>query len=229
MLEGGAARAAIDVSPSDAPGENSPMKRGEPLADLRARTIPGLPAPHERLARLEDERLDLISAYFEHIGDLTMRVVAELKQRQRRPLVGWQPLHVLEHFAQVFPPLNLVCQTVDNRWIRCHVVEIEGVAARAQLGQAAVASDRVQPGPQGNLAIAATQCPVRGDKGHLQRILGGLFAAEHVHAEREQAAGISIVDSFESVAFAGPHLGDQVLVRLVKYRPSLYQRARADE
>src|ERR1700722_12265867 len=98
MLEGGAAGAAINVSPSDASRQNSPMKRREPLADLRARTVPGLPAAHERLAGLEDERLDLISAYFEHIGDLTMRVVAELKQRQRRPLVGWQPLHVLEHF-----------------------------------------------------------------------------------------------------------------------------------
>jgi hypothetical protein len=72
-----------------------------------------------------------------------MRVVAELKQRQRGPLVGRQPLHVLEHFAQFFPPLNLVCQAVENRSIHRHFVEIKGVAARAQLRQAAVASDRV--------------------------------------------------------------------------------------
>ncbi len=229
MLEGRATRAAINVRPSDAPGQNPPVQRGQPLADLRARPVPGLPAPHQRLARLEDERLHLLPAHFEHIGDLTMRMVAEFKERQRSPLVGGQPLHVLEHFAQFFTPLDLVCQAVDHGPIHRHVVEIKGVAARAQLGQAAVASNRVQPGPQGHIAIAATQGPVCGDEGQLQRVLGRFPASQHVHAEREQAARISIVDGLESVAFAGSNLGDQVLIRSVKYRPSLYQRARADE
>jgi hypothetical protein len=229
MLEGRAARAAIDVSPRDAPGQNPPVQRGEPLADLRARTVPGLPAPHERLAGLEDECLHLLSAHFEHIGDLTMGVVAELKQRQRSPLVGRQPLHVLEHLAQLFPPLDLVRQAIESRPIHCHVVEIESVAARTQFGQAAVSSDRIQPGPQGNLTIAATQGPVGGDKGQLQRVLGRLSASQHVHAEREQAACIPIVDGLEGAAFAGSHLGHQVVVGLIEYRPSLRQGARADE
>jgi hypothetical protein len=99
VLERRAARAAIDVGARRAAGEDPPLERCQPLPDLRARTIPRLPATHERLAGLEDERLHFLPAHAQHLSNFMVRVVAELEQHQRRALVSREPLQVFQHFA----------------------------------------------------------------------------------------------------------------------------------
>jgi hypothetical protein len=65
-------------------------------------------ATHERLARLKDERLHLLPAHAEHGSDFCVRVTAERKHHQHGALVGWQPLHVLQRFAELLPLLDLI-------------------------------------------------------------------------------------------------------------------------
>src|SRR5436305_8879532 len=89
--------------------------RCQPFPDLHARAIPCSSAPRESLASLEDKRLDLLAAHAEYRSDLGVRVVTQLKENQRGTLVGWQPLHVLEHFAEVLPPLNLIRRAIETR------------------------------------------------------------------------------------------------------------------
>jgi hypothetical protein len=69
------------------------------LASLGARTMTSSPTAHERLARLEDQRLDLLAAHAQHRRDLSLRLVTQLKEHQRRALVGGQPLDVLQQLT----------------------------------------------------------------------------------------------------------------------------------
>ena len=79
------------------------------------------------------------------------------------------------------------------------------------------------------LLLPATQRPIRGDKRQLQRVLGRLAASEHVHAEREHAAGVSIVDRLESSIVAGTHPGHEVVVGLAHDRPAVHRLAEAND
>ena len=121
------------------------MQRCKPLADLHTRAISRGPATHERLARLEDERLHLFRADAEHSSDFFVWVIAELKEHERGALISRQPLDVLQHFAQLLAALNLVCYPLEERSVCRHFVDIGDIAAGAQLRQAAIASDRVKP------------------------------------------------------------------------------------
>jgi hypothetical protein len=109
------------------------VERGQALADVRARTISSLPAAHERLAGLEDQRLDLLLANSQHLCDFVMRLVAELEQHQRGALVGREPLHVLQHLAQFLAPLDLIGQAVEELSLSRECIVVDDVAARAQL------------------------------------------------------------------------------------------------
>ena len=133
VFEGLAARTAIDVGAQEAARRNAPLHRGQLLANVAARMLPGLAAAHERLARLEDERLDLLRADAQHAGDVLLRVVAELEQDQRGALIGREPLHVVEHLAQVLAPLDLVGETLEDRVVGRQLVDADRVAASPQL------------------------------------------------------------------------------------------------
>ena len=61
--------------------------------------ISRVPSTHERLARLEDERLHLLAADAKDGGDFIVRVIPQLEEHQRGALISRQPLHVLHHFA----------------------------------------------------------------------------------------------------------------------------------
>ena len=109
-----------------------------------------------------------------------------------------------------------------EKWsIYHHPVDIDNIAAGPQLRQTAIASDRVQPWPQRNVALAAAQRPKRGDKRQLERVLRGLATSEQMHAEREQAASVSIVDSLEGGIVASPQAGHKVLVAVAQNGPAI--------
>ncbi len=125
------------------------------LANLCARTIPRLPAPHQGLARLVDQGLHLFLADAQHRRNVGVRVVAELEQHERGTLVQGQPLQVVQQLAELLPPLDLVRQPVEVRSVERSFVGRDVVATSPQLGQAPVASDRVEPRTQGDVALAA--------------------------------------------------------------------------
>ena len=61
----------------------------------------------QRLAGLEDERLDLLAAHAEHRRDLRVGLVAELEEDQRGALVVGQALQLVDQLAQVGAQLDL--------------------------------------------------------------------------------------------------------------------------
>ena len=194
------------------------LQGGQLLADVAAGMLASRAAAHQRLPCLEHERLDLLSANAQDGGDLLLRVVAELEQHQRGPLVGGQPLHVVEHLAEVLAPLDLVGEAlVERRVGERRMVHADGLPAGAQLRQAAVAGDGVEPWPQGDAAVTSLQGAVGGDERQLQGILGRLAVAEHVHAEGEDPAGVAVVDLLERIAVAGAHTGHQQLVVVTEH------------
>ncbi len=67
------------------------------------------------------------------------------------------------------------------------------------------------------------QRPIRGDERQLQRVLGRLAVSEHVHAEREHATGVAIVDRLESIIVPATHPGHKVLVGLAQDRSTVYR------
>jgi hypothetical protein len=154
MFKGLAAGAAVDVRPQDAARRDAALHRGQLLAYVSAWVLSGRSATDERLACLEDERFDLLGADAEHAGDLLLGVVAELKQNQCGALVSGESPHVVEHLAQILAALDLVGQALEDRSVAHHLVDADRLSPRAQLRQAAIARDGVEPGPQCDAVLA---------------------------------------------------------------------------
>ena len=87
---------------------------------------------HQRLARLEDERLDLLPAHAEDRRDLLVGLVAELEEDQRGALVVGQALQLVHQLAQVGAQLDL----------RRHALERPGAVRDARRRRPARAARR---------------------------------------------------------------------------------------
>ena len=138
------------------------------------------------LAGLENEGLDLVATDSEHARDLLVRLVAEFEQHKRGALIGGQPLNVLDDLAQLLSAREQARGTIDRGTVSAHPVAVRNLAAGAQLRQAAVARDRVQPRPQRTVAPTAAKRLVCRHERQLQRVLAPLAASQHVHTEAEQ-------------------------------------------
>jgi hypothetical protein len=104
--------------------------------------LPRPPSAHQRLTRLEYQRLHLLLAHPEHGGDFFVRLIPELEENERVALVSRQPVDVIQHLAEVLPPLDLICHAVMGCSICCQRVDVE-VATGAELRHAAIARDRI--------------------------------------------------------------------------------------
>ena len=155
-LEGCAAGAAVDVGARNTPGQHAAAHRRQPLADLGARVLPRAPPPGQPLARLEYQRLDLLFAHPEHGCDFLVRMIRELEQNECGALIVGQPLQVIEHLSEVLAPLDHVYDTLARWSISRHTVDLD-IPASAELRQAAVTGDRVQPGAEQHVAVAPSQ------------------------------------------------------------------------
>lgn len=182
-----------------------------------------LPCPAsagQRLTCLEYQCLDFLSAHPEHCGNFLVRVIRELEENERGALVGRQSLHVIEQLAKVLTALDLIRDTIGGSPIGQYVVALE-TAAGTELGQAAVARDRVQPGPERHLVLASAQRAQCGDERQLERILGCFAVSEHMHAEREHATRISVIDRLERGVVARTQLRHKCLVGFVYAGPAI--------
>jgi hypothetical protein len=84
----------------------------------------------------------------------------------------------------------------------------------AQVVEAAIASDPVEPRARVDRAIVRQHRVVGGGECLLQDILGILLRAEHVPAEREQPRVVAGHQRFEGRGVAATDQRDQSLVRL---------------
>jgi hypothetical protein len=98
---------------------------------------------------------------------------------------------------------------------RHHVHRFLGVGGRpAQVVEAAVAGDSVQPGAEVDLTLVGEHRPVGVDEDLLQDVFGVLGRAQHLAAEAKQAALVAVDDRLEGAGVAGPRHRDQLLVAL---------------
>jgi hypothetical protein len=133
LFERCAPRTAVDVRPRQAPRQDLAADGREQLANLRTWTIPSPATARQRLAGLEDQRLDLLASDPQHLGDLAVRVITELKENQRSALILRQPPDVLEDLAEQLAPLDLVRRSLLTRSIDDRLIQTHRVAARAKL------------------------------------------------------------------------------------------------
>ena len=211
-LELRAAGAAVDV-PAGHAAPRDPARDGRELfADLDARSRARLTRAHQRLPGLEHERLDLLAAHPEHLGDLRMGLVAELEEDERRALVLGQALQLVDELTQVGPELNLGRHPLDGAGLGRQPVGGDLRALRPQGREAAIARDRVQPGAQLDVARTAAQSPIRRGEAVLQGILRLLATAEHVPAEGQQALVVAVEDDLERRVVSRAHAGDEAIV-----------------
>ena len=86
------------------------------------------------------------------------------------------------------------------------------LAPGAQDRVAAVASDREQPRPQVHLAVARDEIVVGREEGVLDRILGLLRTTEHVAAEGQNLAMVTVIQRLEGGSSALPDKVDEMCV-----------------
>ena len=194
MLVGPAGRASVDVRAHLTAGGNLAARARHPLPYLRAGALPRRAAAHQPLPRLEDQRLDVLASHVEHARDLGVRVVPELEQHERSALVVRQPLDVLDEFPQLLAACDQARRTVELRTLDDDRVAAGVLANRAQLREAAIARDRVEPRAQRVGAPTAAERLVRRGERQLQRVLSPFTTPQHVHAEAEQASPVPVDD-----------------------------------
>jgi hypothetical protein len=218
VLEGGTSAAALDVSAQLAALRHVSGGRGEGLSDLPAGPIPGPAAAPERLTGLEDERLDLLSTYPERRADLSMRLIAQLEQDERSALIGREAADVVDQFTQLLGALELDCRLVLGM---SGQIERQRASAGSHDRKAVIASDRVQPRPQGDVLAAPAHRSISGRERQLQDVFGLISTPQDADAKGQHLARKPVVDHLEGRAVARPDLADELLVGHAGQDPAL--------
>jgi hypothetical protein len=164
------------------------------LADVGAIGVTRVAAGDERLARLEHERLDLVPRNAEDLADLLVRQGIELGEYESRSLVVREPPHVDDQVPEILPQLHLRRQTLGQR-LREFTRRL--LAPRPEDRETAIACDREQPRAQVNRLLGAHEIVVCSEKRLLDGVLGFLRVAEHVPAERQDRAMMSVICGLE--------------------------------
>ncbi len=212
MLVGPAGRAPIDVRAHLTADGNHAARARHSLPHLRAGALPRRARAHQPLPRLEDQRLDLVGSQVEHACDLRVRVVPELEQHERGALIVRQPLDILNELPQLLTARDQARRAVELRTLDDDRVAADELAVGAQLREATVAGDRVQPWAQRVGAPAAAERLVRRGECQLQRVLSPFATSQHVHAEAEQAGPVPVDNLLERAVVARANERDELLV-----------------
>jgi len=183
---------------------------GELLADLQAVRTASLALGAEAGPRLVDVGLDLLGADLQHGPDLAVTETVQLCEDQRGSLALWQLQEARERLTQILTLLDLCLGIGARRRRRDH---LDGAATLAQDAYARIASNGKQPGAQVYLAIVCDKRPVRGRERRLNGVFGILRRVEHVPSERQQLAGMAVIEDLERGPIAATDQRHEPLVR----------------
>ena len=146
-------------------------------------------------------------------GEVGVGHAVDLAHQQRGALLLGQPADVLDQAREVLAPLRLLDRVVQR--LARHLEDLGRRRRRAaQVVDAAVVGDPVQPGAQVDLALVGAQRAVGADEHVLHHVLGVLARAggEHLAHVGEQPLAVAVVDRAERVVAAGAEQGEQLLV-----------------
>jgi hypothetical protein len=185
---------------------------GEVGADLGAHRVARLGRLHEAQAGAHEQRLDRRDADVVGLGELGVTEALELAHEQGRALLLGQPPHVRHQPAQVLAPLSLLEGVGQRR--PADVVHVRRGGRRpAQLIDAAVVRDAVQPGAQRDRTVVGPHGAVGAQEDVLQRVLGvGARAGQHRAHVGEEALPVTVVDDPEGFVVAGPEERHELVV-----------------
>jgi hypothetical protein len=104
--------------------------------------------------------------------------------------------------------------------VRVHVHRVLPLGhGLAQVVEAAVAGDPVQPRPHVEVPLVSEDRVVSGDEDLLEDVLGVLSRGKHVLAEREQARVVALEQHLERALVPIAHHRDQAVVLLQAQQP----------
>jgi hypothetical protein len=205
--------AIAQVAPGDAARTHAAVVGDDQLlADLRAGDVTRLERLREADARADQERLHRRNRDAERVGHVRVRHTAEFAHQQRGALLLREPAHVRDQAAQRFALLGS-----GDRIVTGGPDPLDHLRRRrrwaAELIDAAVVRDPIEPRPQGQLGVAGAQAGVRANEHLLESVLGiRSRAGQHLPRVREQPLSIPIVDRLECLVVPGAKELDQLLV-----------------
>ena len=141
----------------------------------------------------------------------------ELAPDQRVAVAGRQGAEVVEELAQLGAALigrrRLIARGGRRLAIAVDRVQVDAVGAQpAELVEAAVAHQPVQPWPQVHRAVVATQRAVRAPQRLLHHVLRSALVTQDPRGEAQQRRSIAVVDLLERGVVATAKRGDEALV-----------------
>ena len=182
--------------------------------DLVTGQQPGLGGLGERYPRAYQQRLDAGDRRLHRLGDLLVGQGVHLAQDERR-LLG---LRKLMDVADEQPELLALVDLVGGAGAVLGKVVIHRVDAdrldSAQMIEAAVAGDPVQPGPDVDWPVVGENRVERGGQDLLEDVLGVFAGPQEVAAEGHQARLIPGHQDLERRHVAAPEHRDQPIVGL---------------
>ena len=183
-------------------------------SDLVAGQQPRLGRLGQRHPRPDEQRLDARDRGLHRLGDLLVGKRIHLAQHERRPLGLRELLDVAHQNPELFAVVDLVGgggAVVGQMDV--HRVDADRLRP-AQVVEAAVAGDPIQPRPHVDRAVIGSNRVEGGGEHLLKDVLGVLAGAQQVAAERQQARVVARYEDLECVAVTPAYVGDQALVRL---------------
>ena len=211
-----AAAGALAHVPAGAPGGLDAAVIGghEVLADDGAVGRARLGGLDEAEPRAHQQRLDGRDRHVERGGEVGVGHAVDLAHQQRRALLVGQAPDVGHEAAQVLTARGVLERVVQRRARHLEHVGRGGHGA-AQVVDAAVVGDAVEPGAHVDRPRVGPQRPERAHEDVLQHVLGVLARPrrEHLADVGEQPLAVAVVEDVERLVRAGPEQREQLVVR----------------
>jgi hypothetical protein len=171
-------------------------------------------------ASAHEQRLDGRHRHLERVGHVGVGHPSQLAHKQGGTLLIGESLNVGQQASEGFTLLGLGGRVLDGR---AHELDQfrRWRGRPAQLVDAAVVGDPVQPRAQGELAIVGPQSRVCAHEHVLEGILGILVGArQHLAGVGEEPGAVAVVDHPEGVVVALPEQRHKLLVRSQSEQPT---------
>ncbi len=182
--------------------------------DLLAGEHPRLGGLGERDTRADEQRLDARHGRLHRLGDLLVGQRVHLAQHERGALGLGKAVDVVDEQPELLALVDLVRRGgAVVVQVDVHRVDAHGLDP-AQVVEAPVAGDPVQPGPHVDRAVVVEDRVEGRGEDLLQDVLGVLARAEQVPAEGEQARVVARDEHFEGGRAAAPDQRDEALIGL---------------
>ena len=187
---------------------------GDLVTDLCAGRLPRLERGGERNACADEDRFDGRHRHAQRVGELGVAHPRQLAHQQRGALLVGQAANVLDQARERLALLGGRDRvgdragggTLDRRRRDRH--------RPADLIDAAVVGDAIQPCAEGEIAVARPQPVVRLEEHVLERVLGVLpRRRQHLAGVGEQPGPVAVVDDPEGLVVPGTEERYELIVR----------------